>query len=181
MLATDDSSIGRQKPKLLPLFIYPHKILNEVSVEVDQFDESLAQLIADMFISMKHYNGVGLSAVQVGVLKRIIVLEMNSKPLYYVNPKISHIDGVVPQFKWEEGCLSVPGYFEKRERPKVIGVTYQDVDGKYHVEVLEDLHSFAFQHEMDHLNGRVFVDDLSPLKKQMVSKKITKTLKRRRQ
>lgn len=178
MLATDESPIGRQKPKLLPLFIYPNPILHKVSTDVETFDDSLAQTIADMFLSMKHYGGVGLSAVQIGILKRIIVLDIGGKPLYYVNPKIS-VSELPDKFKFNEGCLSVPGYFENRERPNLISVSYQDVDGKYQVEAMEGLQSFAFQHELDHLNGVTFVDGFSPLKKELVSKKIAKTLKRR--
>lgn len=165
-------------PLVRDILIWPDRRLHEISEPVKQFNNSLQQLIADMIITMKQNNGVGLSAPQINIFQRIVVLEIDplQSPTYFINPVI--LDSSSEMYQWEEGCLSVPGYFESRKRSQEILVSTNLLSGEQTQVQLGGLYSFALQHEIDHLNGKVFVDDLSEMKKDRVRKKITKTLKR---
>ena len=118
-------------PKILDVLTWPDPKLKELSTGVTVFDEELENYVTDMFATMRALNGVGLSAPQTGRLKRIITIRLEEdKPLVIINPKITILDK--EEYEWEEGCLSVPGYFKKRKRPANIAVQYQDVTGKIH-------------------------------------------------
>lgn len=173
---TDENNIiDDLQPKKLDVIHWPDKRLNVVADEVTDFDDNLRELIIDMFFTMKNLGGVGLAAPQVGVSKRVIVLNV-SEPLVLINPVLIAIAG---EFEFEEGCLSVPGYFESRTRPNNIQLGYQTDDGERLQLTATGLTAFAIQHEIDHLDGKVFVDDLSFFKKSRVKNKISKTLKNR--
>ena len=164
-------------PKILEVLIWPDERLHDESYDVEQnlFDEDLEHLVADMFTTMHARGGVGLAAPQVGYNFRIIVIELEpERPLVLINPKI-HV-GSKKMFKWEEGCLSVPGYFEYRERPDMIVVKYNTIKGERVSTEFHGLYAFAIQHEYDHLEGKVFVDKSSWLKKGRIKKKMAKSL-----
>lgn len=164
------------KPKVRKLVIWPDARLNRACATVETFDEELHKLSADMFATMKHFQGVGIAAPQIGVMKRVIALWIEREnPMIFVNPRI--IESSDRDFEWEEGCLSVPGYYAKRKRPDAIAIAFQDVNGVEHELELRDIYAFAFQHELDHIEGKTFVDNLSALKKVMVQKKITKAIR----
>jgi peptide deformylase len=166
--------------KELPIRIWPDPILHKLSMPIaNEFGTlELKQLIVDMFHTMRINKGVGLAAPQVGICKRVITMEVEPNVLvYFINPII--VESSDTNYKWEEGCLSVPGYFEFRERPNDINVWTNDVDGKLMTVRLQGLYAFALQHEMDHLAGKVFVDDLSQFKKDRVKVKVKKTLRNR--
>lgn len=172
------------QPKLLEIRVWPDPILHKLSMPIEDRGPlafgsiELRQLIADMFHTMLRGNGVGLAAPQVGISRRVITMEIEpGKSFYFINPVIVESSEVM--YQWEEGCLSVPGYFETRKRPNDITVWTYDTDGKLLVVRLQGLYAFALQHEMDHLAGKVFVDDLSSLKKERVKTKIKNTLQKR--
>jgi len=173
----------------MKLRIYPDPILREVSEPVTEFGDGLDSLCLDMLDVMLKNNGMGLSAVQVGVLKRIVIMQNPNRPQIireFINPEIIETDG---SFIFSEGCLSVPGYFEERERANKIRLKWQvnapyqfDADtriepGDFQEAEFEGIEAFCIQHELDHLEGKLFVDDLSPLKKDRVRAKIKKTLR----
>lgn len=128
-------------------------ILNKKSREVEKFDERLAQLIDDMIETLIHANGVGLAAVQVGMLRRVVVIEGEDGIIELVNPKIVREEGEQCE---QEGCLSLPGKWGVTRRPKKVQVKAQDRNGKWHVYTQEDLLARAFCHEIDHLDGILF-------------------------
>ena len=167
-------------PTERPICIWPDPILHKISMPIDKEfgTPDLQQLIVDMFHTMRESKGVGLAAPQVGVSKRVITMEVEPGVMvYFINPIITESSDV--NYKWEEGCLSVPGYFEIRERPNDISVWCNDMKGEHLTVRLQGLYAFALQHEMDHLAGKVFVDDLSPFKKDRVKAKVKKTLRNR--
>lgn len=197
MLDTDDPTedvvMGEpptQEPKLvfaneefqataLPVLRWPYDVdaLHRKSLPVETFDDDLKQLILNMFATMKTLGGVGIAAPQVGVLKRVIVIQLeDGKPMVCVNPEIVETVGN-EMFEWEEGCLSVPGYFNTAKRPEAIIVKFYDDEENQHELELHGLYAFAFQHEYDHLEGKLFVDDLSMLKRMRAKEKVKKTLK----
>jgi len=160
--------------------VWPDPILNKISMPINKEfgTPELQQLIIDMFHTMRLNKGVGLAAPQLGISKRVITMEVEpNKLVYFINPIF--IDVSETMYKWEEGCLSVPGYFEFRERPNDINVWTNDMNGNLLEVRLQGLYAFALQHEVDHLAGKVFVDDLSPFKKDRVKGKIKKTLRNR--
>jgi len=163
----------------LRIRVYPDPILTRVSKPVTDFDNpALATLCLDLLRTMEVNAGIGLSAVQVGVLKRIIVMRVpnvSAQSYHFINPEI--LERSEEMFTFSEGCLSVPGFFDDRERHKKIKLQYQDVMGIVKVQEFEDIEAFCIQHEMDHLEGKLFIDDFSPLKKDRVRKKISKTLR----
>ena len=179
----------------LPIVMWPDKRLAEQCEDVTDFDDQVRSLVASMIWTMRARDGVGLAAPQVAILQNIITVDIPletqlpstgtetpeyepvSRPFALINPKI--IDADEKMFKWSEGCLSVPGYYEDRERPWRIVVEYFNDDGKKYTREFTNLFAFAIQHEMDHLEGKVFVDDLSRLKKDRIRKKMVKTLNRR--
>jgi peptide deformylase len=151
--------------------------LTTVAKEVVSFDEELKTLVADMTETMYAARGIGLAATQVNVHKRLLVLDVSEnqdQPRVYVNPQIVASAG--EQFH-EEGCLSVPDIYASVKRADLITVRAQDLDGNTFEEQLDGLHAVCVQHEMDHLIGRLFVDYLSPLKRNMVRKKLEKQRK----
>lgn len=166
-------------PTIRKILVWPNPTLSKIADPVDDFNAvDIKQLVADMFVTMRKDSGVGLAAPQVNVLRRVITLEIEpDKSLYFINPVIVWVSEKM--YSWEEGCLSVPGYFEKRDRPEEILVETADLSGNVTTVRLQGLYAFALQHEIDHLNGIVFVDGLSPLKKDRVKAKIRKTLRLR--
>lgn len=136
---------------------YGDPILKKKSRKVDVFDEKIATLIDDMFETMYHSDGVGLAAVQVGILKRIVVIDCGDGPMELVNPEITLAEG---EQHAQEGCLSLPGRYETTIRPQHVQVKGQDRNGKWHVYTGDDLKARAFCHEIDHLDGILFIDRL---------------------
>ena len=159
----------------LNILEFPDARLRTVANKVKIFDKQLKKLVDDMAETMYHSNnGIGLAATQVNVHKRLLVMDFSedhSHLLVYINPEITDQSG---EQKREEGCLSVPGVYASVKRAEIITVNAQNVDGKSFEEDLDGLHAVCLQHEMDHLDGKLFVDYLSPLKRNMVRKKLEK-------
>lgn len=167
------------EPNILPLVVWPDNRLNVPCVDVEDFGPSLHQLVVDMFATMEANEGIGLAAPQVGVHQNVVVLWLEqTAPMVFINPTI--VTSSEELFSWEEGCLSVPGYFEERKRPKTVVIQYKDASGSDHEVEFHDLYAFAIQHEIDHLRGRVFVDGASTLKQFRIKNKIKKTLNKRK-
>ena len=155
----------------------PNKILRQISKPVENVGQEERQLMDDMLETMYHANGIGLAAIQIGVPKRIIVMDLSKreeekKPMYFVNPVIKNKNQNFSRY--EEGCLSVPNQFAEIERPKTCEVEYLDYDGEKKIIKAEGLLATCIQHEMDHLQGILFIDYLSKLKKSMIIKKLSK-------
>jgi len=161
----------------LNILEFPDSRLKTVASEVTKFDLELKTLIDDMTETMYSAHGIGLAATQVNVHKRLLVLDVSENqdhPGVYVNPQILSQSG---EQNCEEGCLSVPGIYAAVKRAENVTVRARDGAGKIFEEELEGLHAVCIQHEMDHLVGRLFVDYLSPLKRNMVRKKLEKQRK----
>jgi len=161
----------------LNILEFPDPRLTTVATEVSDFDETLTKLVGDMTETMYSANGIGLAATQVNIHKRLLVLDVSEEqdqPRVYINPEILAQAG---EQHHEEGCLSVPGIYASVKRAENITVRAQDMDGMVFEEQLEGLYAVCVQHEMDHLVGRLFVDYLSPLKRNMVRKKLEKQRK----
>ena len=146
----------------------PNKILRQISQPVEKVGKEEKILMDDMLDTMYAANGIGLAAIQIGVPKRIIVMDITwgkgeKSPMYFVNPVIKYKDKV--KSVYEEGCLSVPNQFAEVERPKNCRVEYLDYEGKKKILEAEGLLATCIQHEMDHLEGILFIDYLSKLKK----------------
>ena len=158
----------------------PNKILRQKSSPVDSVGTEEQKLMKDMLETMYHAKGIGLAAIQVGIPKRIIVMDISKdenkkSPLYFVNPVIKNKNN---EFSiYEEGCLSVPDQFAEIERPSSCIVEYLDYYGKKKIINAEGLLATCIQHEMDHLEGILFIDYLSKLKKTMIIKKLSKQKK----
>lgn len=155
----------------------PDPRLREVSKPVDKVDDALRALMDDMLETMYDAPGIGLAAIQIGAPVRVIVMDLAGKdeepaPLYFVNPEI--LDPSEDMSVYEEGCLSVPEYFDEVERPARCRVKYLDYDGKEQILEAEGLIATCIQHEMDHLEGVLFIDHLSRLKRERVLKKLKK-------
>jgi len=155
----------------------PNKILRQISQPVEKVGKEEKILMDDMLDTMYAANGIGLAAIQIGVPKRIIVMDITwgkgeKRPMYFVNPVIKYKDKV--KSVYEEGCLSVPNQFAEVERPKNCRVEYLDYEGKKKILEAEGLLATCIQHEMDHLEGILFIDYLSKLKKNMIIKKLLK-------
>ena len=154
----------------------PNKLLRQISKNVEVVGKEEQQLMNDMLETMYAANGIGLAAIQIGIPKRIIVIDLkieNKKnPLYFVNPIIKNKDNL--KSTYEEGCLSVPNQFAQIDRPKKCDVDYLDYDGEKKILKAEGLLATCIQHEMDHLEGILFIDYLSKLKKSMIIKKLSK-------
>ena len=164
---------------LLPILCYPDPRLHTVAKPVAAVDERLRTLIADMLATMYDANGIGLAATQVDVHERLIVIdvsEQRNEPLVLINPEIAWASEETQV--GDEGCLSVPGIYDGVERASAIRVRALDGDGKERVVEAEGLLAVCIQHEMDHLQGKVFVEYLSPLKRNRIK---TKMLKARRE
>ncbi len=154
----------------------PNEILRQVSKPVIRVGNDERKLMDDMLETMYAANGIGLAAIQIGIPKRIIVMDIskdgNKNPLFFVNPIIKNKDK--EKKTYEEGCLSVPNYFAEVDRPKYCEVEYLDYNGKNKILKADDLLATCIQHEMDHLEGILFIDYLSKLKKTMIVKKLSK-------
>jgi peptide deformylase len=165
---------------LLPILEFPDPRLRTRATPVVRVDARVQQLVDDMFETMYAAPGIGLAASQVDVHERVIVIDISedhSNPRVFINPEISIIDDTLGRY--DEGCLSVPGFYETVERPSRIEVTAMDRDGAVFTEQLDGLMGICLQHEIDHLEGKLFVDYLSPLKRQRIRSKLTKDQKRR--
>jgi peptide deformylase len=170
---------------LLPILEVPDPRLRTISAPVDAVDDELRDLIGDMFDTMYDAPGIGLAAIQVGVPKRLIVMDLQERedeegkpirePRVFINPEI--IDPSEDQSVYTEGCLSVPDQYADVERPARCRVKWLDEKGEAHDEVFEGLLATCIQHEMDHLQGIVFIDHLSRLKRDMILKKLNKARK----
>lgn len=165
-------------PKIRDVLLWPNDELHVECTDVEEFDNDLRNLVADMLVTMTANEGVGLAAPQIGVHRNIIVIRLEAdNPLTLINPEI--IESSSEMFEFEEGCLSVPGHFEKRKRPYSIGVRFKDLAGEEKELQFLNLYAFAIQHEIDHLRGKVFVDGASWFKQGRIEKKIKRGAKRR--
>ena len=152
----------------------PNKLLRQISKPVDGVGKEEQKLMDDMLETMYAANGIGLAAIQIGIPKRIIVIDLNrdeiqKKPMYFVNPVIKNKDPL--KVTYEEGCLSVPNQFAEVDRPSKCEIEYLDYDGNKKLLKADGLLATCVQHEMDHLEGILFIDYLSKLKKSMIIKK----------
>lgn len=169
---------------ILPIIEVPDPRLRAISAPVETFDDDLQRLIDDMFETMYDAPGIGLAAIQVGVPKRLLVIDLQEEeegvknPRVFINPEFS--DPSEDLTVYTEGCLSIPDQFADVTRPTTVRAKWQDRDGKVHDELIEGLLATCLQHEVDHLNGVVFTDHLSRLKRDMVLKKLEKQRKQNR-
>ena len=159
------------------ILIEPNKLLRQISKNVDKIGNEERALMDDMLDTMYDAPGIGLAAIQIGVPKRIIVMDISrdenkKEPRYFVNPVIKNKNK--EKIKYEEGCLSVPDQFAEIERPNTCEVEYLDYNGKKQLLKADGLLATCIQHEMDHLEGILFIDYLSKLKKSMIIKKLSK-------
>lgn len=165
--------------KIRKILTEPDPFLRQVSHEVIKVDDSIRELMDDMLETMYAAPGIGLAAIQVGVPKRVIVIDLSREekktPLYFVNPKIIIKSKNISTY--EEGCLSVPGQFAEIDRPDQCHITYLDYNGQKKELKAEGLLATCIQHEMDHLEGILFIDYLSKLKKNFIVKKLSKQKK----
>ena len=162
------------------ILIEPDPFLRQKSTKVDEVNSEIQTLMDVMLDTMYNAPGIGLAAIQVGVPKRVIVIDLSrdeekKNPLYFINPEI--ITNSNNDASYEEGCLSVPGQFAEINRPDKCKVKYLDYSGKEHILNAEGLLATCIQHEMDHLEGILFIDYLSKLKKSMIVKKLSKQKK----
>jgi peptide deformylase len=167
---------------ILPIIETPDPRLRQISIPVEKIDAELHKLIDDMFETMYAAPGIGLAAIQIGVPKRLLVIDLQEQededgkpirdPRVFINPEILQTSDELQVYS--EGCLSVPDQYADVERPAVIRARWQDRDGKSHEEQLDGLLAVCLQHEMDHLEGILFIDHLSRLKREMVLKKLLK-------
>lgn len=170
---------------ILPIIETPDPRLKTISTPVDTVDDELRALIADMFETMYDAPGIGLAAIQVGVPKRVLVIDLQERdeetdetikdPRVFINPEI--LEESEELNVYSEGCLSVPEQYADVARPAVIKAKWLDGEGNEHIETLDGLMATCLQHEMDHLNGVLFIDHLSKLKRDMVLKKLAKARK----
>ena len=159
----------------LEILEFPDPRLRTVAKPVEQVDDALRKLIDDMFETMYDAPGIGLAATQINVHKRLLVLDISEDqqdPRVFINPEILPLTEELGSY--EEGCLSVPGFHERVERPARIRVKALDRDGKPFEEEAEGLLAVCLQHEIDHLNGKLFVDHISRLKRDRIRKKLEK-------
>lgn len=169
---------------ILPIIEIPDARLRKISEPVETFDAELQQLIDDMFETMYDAPGIGLAAIQVGVAKRVLVIDLQEEgegvknPRVFINPEFS--EPSEEKNVYTEGCLSIPDQFADVERPATIRAKWLDRDGKAHDEVLDGLLATCLQHEVDHLEGIVFTDHLSRMKRDMVLKKLEKLRRQQR-
>ena len=164
--------------EILPLVIEPNQLLHRVSSDVEAVDDVTREVMGSMLLSMYHYKGVGLAAVQVGILKRIIVIDVGEEhsqgipqPMFLINASILNLSKEIKDFK--EGCLSLPGIYYDVIRPEKLSVSFLDYYGKEQtLDIAHGLLSACIQHEIDHTNGIVFIDHLSKLKRDIAMKKL---------
>ena len=160
---------------ILNILEFPDSRLRTIAKPVTVVDDSVRQLIDDMFETMYEAPGIGLAATQVNVHKRIVVIDLSedrSEPMVYINPEFETLIDEMGQY--QEGCLSVPVYYENVDRPQQVKIKALDRDGKPFEMIAEGLLAVCIQHECDHLNGKLFVDYLSNLKRDRIKKKLEK-------
>ena len=172
---------------LLRIYETPDPMLRQISSPIEKFDDELHTLIKDMFETMYEAPGIGLAAVQVGVPKRLLVMVLQEpeeeggepvkEPRVFINPEI--LEASDEEVAYTEGCLSVPDQYAEVMRPDHIRARWLDEHGKKHEQDLDGMLAICLQHEMDHLEGILFIDHLSKLKRDMVLKKLAKTRKER--
>ena len=163
-----------------PLIILPDPLLRQVSKPIERVDAETKRLAQDMLDTMYDAPGIGLAAVQIGVGRRMLVIDVSREdeektPLVFINPEI--LSSSDEPSVYEEGCLSIPDYYAEVERPAQVTVKYVDREGKDQTIDAEGLLATCLQHEIDHLNGILFIDHISRLKREMVIKKFTKAAK----
>jgi peptide deformylase len=163
------------------ILILPDKRLRKVSEPVKKIDSAIRKLVADMLETMYDAPGIGLAAVQIGTPKRIVTMDLAKKeepkqPQVFINPEV--VWSSQETATYEEGCLSIPEFYEEVERPAQVKVTYLDLDGAPREVEANGLFATCLQHEIDHLNGILFIDHLSKLKRDRVIKKFAKAAKR---
>ena len=165
---------------LREILTVPNPLLKQVSKPVEAVDDELRALMNDMLETMYDAPGIGLAAVQIGVPKRVIVMDLaregeDKQPRYFVNPEITWRSEETSGY--EEGCLSVPEYFDEVQRPSKVKIRYLNYQGEAVEEEAEGLFAVCIQHEMDHLDGILFIDHLSRLKREQAVKKVKKLVK----
>tara|TARA_B100000674_G_scaffold202463_1_gene165303 strand:- start:733 stop:1257 length:525 start_codon:yes stop_codon:yes gene_type:complete len=158
----------------------PNEILKKISKPIEKVGEGEKKLIKDLFETMYSAKGIGLAAVQVGILKRVLVVDVSSKdekkkPMCFINPTIRKLSDEMAVY--EEGCLSIPDTFIEIQRPKICEIEYVDIDGKTQIKKFDGLLSTCVQHEINHLDGKLIIDHLSKLKRDIIVKKISKIKK----
>ncbi|WP_047032764.1 peptide deformylase [Hoeflea sp. IMCC20628] len=165
-----------------PIIYLPDPILRQQSLAVERFDAELENFVEDMIETMYDAPGIGLAAIQVGVPRRMLVIDVAGKdeepnPQVFINPElVASGDGISV---YEEGCLSIPDFYAEVERPEKVTVKHLDRQGKQRVTEADGLLATCLQHEIDHLNGVLFIDHISKLKRDMVVRKFTKLAKTR--
>ncbi|QLF93417.1 peptide deformylase [Pseudomonas sp. ABC1] len=160
---------------ILTILEFPDPRLRTIAKPVEVVDDGIRQLIDDMFETMYDAPGIGLAATQVNVHKRVVVMDLSedkSEPLVFINPAFEYLTEEMGQY--QEGCLSVPGFYENVDRPQKVRITALDRDGNPFEMLAEGLLAVCIQHECDHLNGKLFVDYLSTLKRDRIKKKLEK-------
>lgn len=160
---------------VLDILEFPDPRLRTRAKPVTEVTDATRALIDDMFETMYAAPGIGLAATQVNVHQRLLVIDLGgeqSEPLVFINPEITILDPELGEY--DEGCLSVPGFYETVQRPQRVSATALDRDGKQFTRELQGLLAVCLQHEIDHLDGKLFVDYLSPLKRQRIRKKLEK-------
>ncbi len=167
--------------KKLKILIFPDPRLRKVAEKVLKFDKSLQSLADDMLLTMYDANGIGLAATQVDQHVRLVVMDLSddrNEPRIFVNPSYKVLQNH-DLFKFEEGCLSIPGFNETISRPDKIELKWQDINGNEHNEEPEGLLTVCIQHEIDHLEGKLMVDYVSALKRDRIRSKLLKDFKRK--
>jgi peptide deformylase len=164
---------------IYPIVKFGDPVLEKPAEPITVFDEELRMLVEDMFVSMYEARGVGLAANQIGLSKRLAVIDVTfnedpSQKLVLVNPSIIHVEGHVSQ---AEGCLSLPEFREKVTRPARVTVRAQDVTGNWFEKTGEDLLARALMHETDHLEGKLYINHISALKRDLIKRKVRKLMK----
>lgn len=160
---------------ILNILEFPDPRLRTIAKPVDVVDDGIRQLIDDMFETMYEAPGIGLAATQVNVHRRVVVMDLSedkSEPRVFINPEFEALTEQMDQY--QEGCLSVPGFYENVDRPQKVKVKALDRDGQPYEIIAEGLLAVCIQHECDHLNGKLFVDYLSSLKRDRIKKKLEK-------
>lgn len=161
---------------VMKIYLYPDPVLREETQTVTEFGEELDKLASDMFETMQAADGVGLAAPQVGVPKKMVVIDYHGEQYVLINPEISG-EGACAAI--EEGCLSFPGIYEVVESPQSFHLKYQNTKGETCEADIEGFLACIISHEIDHINGKLLIDRVSPLKRQFIKKKIAKRAKER--
>lgn len=160
---------------ILQILEFPDPRLRTQASPVTEVDDHIRTVIADMLETMYHAKGIGLAATQVNIHQRVVVMDLSEEgdqPRVYVNPQVEVLEG--EQQPYDEGCLSVPGFYETVKRPEHVMISALDADGQAFQEEARGLLAVCIQHEIDHLDGKLFVDYLSSLKRQRIRKKLEK-------